>query len=166
MGKRSEIPRPSPSNCIPPGPRTGFAHPGCYARGLNDCSTDISGEHLFSEVTLNLVAGQDGKVTRTGYPWQEEGEAQTLTPSSCKANVLCKRHNNALSPVDVAMGRFLKAILNTPDFLRNQDLRVLILSGDDLERWILKTLCTHTVAVRRFGVPGSRLSSGSIFCGA
>ena len=100
---------------------------------------------------LNLVAGQDGKVTRAGYPWQEEGQAQTITPSNCKANVLCKRHNNACSPVDSAIGRFLKAILNTPDFLRNQDLRVLILSWDDFERWILKTLCTHTVAVRRFG---------------
>lgn len=151
MGKRREIPRPFPSDCKPPGPQTGFAHPGCYARGLNDCSTDISGEHLFSEVTLNLIAGQDGKVTRTGYPWQEEGDLQSLTPSNCKANVLCKRHNNALSPIDAAIGRFLKAILNTPNFLRNQDLRVLILSGDDLERWILKTLCTHIVAVRKFG---------------
>ena len=151
MGKRGEIPRPSPSNCKPPGPETGFALPGCYARRLNDCSTDISGEHLFSEVTLNLVAGQDGKVRRTGYPWQEQGELQLLTPSNCKANVLCKRHNNALSPIDAAIGRFLKAILNTPDFLQNQDLRVLMLSGDDLERWILKTLCTHIVAVRKFG---------------
>lgn len=134
MGKRREIPRPSPSTCTPPGPQTGFAHPGCYARALNDCSTDISGEHLFSEVTLNLVAGQDGKVARTGYPWQEEGELQTLTPSNCKANVLCKRHHNALSAVDTATGRFLKAVLKTPDFLRNEDLRVLMLSGDDLER--------------------------------
>lgn len=25
------------------------------------------------------------------------------------------------------------------------------MSGDDLERWILKTLCTHIVAVRKFG---------------
>ena len=152
MGKQREILRPSPSNCKPPGPQTGFALPWCYARGLNDCSTDISGEHLFSEVTLNLVAGQDGKVARTGYPWQEEGELQLLSPSTCKANVLCKRHNNALSPVDAAIGRFLKAILNTPDFLQKHDLRVLILSGDDLERWILKTLCTHIVAVRRFGI--------------
>jgi hypothetical protein len=166
MGKRKEIPRPSPSNCIPPGPRTGFALSSCYARGLNDCSKDISGEHLFSEVTLNLVAGKDGKVSRTGYPWQEEGELQSLTPSNCKANVLCKRHNNALSPVDAAMGLFLKAILDTPNFLRNQELRVLMLSGDDLERWILKTLCTHIVAVVSSEIPGSHHSCGSIFCGA
>ena len=149
--KRGEISRPLPSSCRPPGPQTRLAHPGCYARQLNDCSTEMSAEHLFSEVTLNLVSGQDGKVARAGYPWQEEGQVQTLTPSNCKANVLCKRHNNALSPVDAAAGRLLKAILNTPDFLRNQELRVLILSGDDVERWILKTLCTHIVAVRRFG---------------
>jgi hypothetical protein len=151
MGKQTEIPRPSPSNCKPPGSPTGFAHTGCYARKLNDCSTDMSGEHLFSEVTLNLVAGPDGNVSRIGYPWQEEGQIQTLRPANCKANVLCKRHNNALSPLDTAAGRFLKAIVNTPGFLQNHDLRVLILSGDDIERWILKTLCTHIVVVRRFG---------------
>ncbi len=78
----------------------------------------MSGEHLFSEVTLNLVAGPDGKIARIGYPWQEEGEVQTLTPQTCKAKVLCKRHNNALSLVDDVAGRFLKAIVNTPEFLR------------------------------------------------
>lgn len=151
MGNQKEILRPAPSDCKPVGLQTGFSNPGCYARKLNDCSPEMSGEHLFSEVMLNLVAGPDGKVSRAGYPWQEEGQIQTLTPSNCKANVLCKRHNNALSPVDTAIGRFLKAILNTPDFLQKHDLRVLILSGDDFERWILKTLCTHVVAVRRFG---------------
>jgi hypothetical protein len=149
--KRGEIPRPSASNCKPPGSPTGFAHPGCYARQLNDCSTEMSGEHLFSEVMLNLVRGGDGKVSREGYPWQVEGEVQSLSPSSCKANVLCKRHNNALSPLDAVGGRFLKTILNTPDFLQHHNLRVLMLSGDDFERWMLKTLCTHTVAVRKFG---------------
>ncbi|MGD0826072.1 MAG: hypothetical protein ABR908_15905, partial [Terriglobales bacterium] len=68
----------------------------------------MSGEHLFSEVTLDLLAGPDGKIVRAGYPWQEEDEVQLLTPSTCKANVLCKRHNNALSSVDATAGRFLK----------------------------------------------------------
>jgi len=151
LGKNREITRPFPSNCKPPGPPTGLANPRCYARALNDCSTEMSGEHLFSEVMLNLLTGPDGKVVRTGYPWQEEGEVQSLTPSTCKANVLCKRHNNGLSSIDATAGRFLKAILRAPDFLQSHEIRVLMLSGDDVERWILKTLCAHIVAVRKFG---------------
>jgi hypothetical protein len=149
--KPGEIARPRASDCKPPGPQTGLARSGCYARQLYDCSDEMSGEHLFSEVILNLLAGVDGKVIRTGYPWQAEGKLQSLTPSTCKANVLCKRHNNALSPLDLTAGAFFKAILKTPEFLQNHDLRVLILSGDDLERWILKTLCTHILVVDKFG---------------
>jgi hypothetical protein len=151
IGKHKEILRPSPSNCRPPGLKTGFANPGCYARSLNDCGNEMSGEHLFSETMLNLLTDIDGKLLRTGYPWQKSGEVQQLTPTTCKANVLCKRHNNALSPLDTTGGRFLKAILSTPDFLQNQKLRVFLVSGDDFERWILKTLCVHILATRRFG---------------
>lgn len=151
IGKRGEIARPRASDCKPPSSRTGLARPGCYAAQLNDCSAEMSGEHLFSEVILNLLTGADGKVVRKGYPWQAKDEFQSLTPSTCKANVLCKRHNNALSPLDSTAGAFLKGILKTPEFLQNHDLRVLMLSGDDLERWILKTLCTHVLVVRKFG---------------
>src|SRR5258708_35281563 len=73
-GDDGKIARSSPSNCAPPDPQTGLANPRCYARALNDCSTAMSGEHLFSEVTLNLLTGPDGKIIREGYPWQEEGE--------------------------------------------------------------------------------------------
>ncbi len=75
LARNGEIPRPSPSNCKPPGTQTAFVNPRCYAQQLNDCSTEMSGEHLFSEVTLNLLTGPDGKVVRTGYPWQDDGEA-------------------------------------------------------------------------------------------
>jgi hypothetical protein len=70
----------------------------------------MSGEHLFSEVMLNLLTGADGKVIRTGYPWQAEGQVQSLPPATCKANVLCKRHNNALSPLDSTAGAFLNGL--------------------------------------------------------
>jgi hypothetical protein len=149
--KRGEIARPHASECRPPLPQTGLARSGCYARQLNDCSSEMSGEHLISEVMLNLLAGADGKVIRMGYPWQVEGEFQSLPPSTYKANVLCKRHNNALSPLDSTAGAFFKGILKAPQFLQNNDLRVLILSGDDLERWILKTLCTHILVMGKFG---------------
>jgi hypothetical protein len=104
LGNNREIARPSPSNGKSPGPQTGLPNPRCYARALNDSSSEMSGEHQFSEVMLNLLTDSDGKVVRTGYPWNGEGEVQSLTP---KANVLCKRHNNALSSVDATAGRFL-----------------------------------------------------------
>jgi hypothetical protein len=125
----------------------------------------MSGEHLFSEVMLNLLTGPDGKVVRTGYPWQAEGEVQSLTPPTCKANVLRKRHNNALSSADATGGRFLKAILRAPDFLQSHEIRVLMLSGDDVGRWILKALCTHIVAVCKFGDNWKPPSHGSTSCG-
>ena len=65
--------------------------------------------------------------------------------------MLCKRHNNALSPVDSTAGAFLKGILKTPEFLRSEELRLLSLSGDNFERWMLKTLCTHIIVVGKFG---------------
>jgi hypothetical protein len=151
LGRGGEIQRPPQSNCKPPGPQTGIARSGCYARQLNDCSDEMSGEHLFSQAVLELLTGDDGKVVRTGYPWQREGDLQSLVPANCKANVLCKRHNNALSPLDSTAAALLRGVLKTPEFLQKDALRVLILSGDDIERWLLKTLCTHIVVVRKFG---------------
>src|SRR5580658_3760713 len=113
IGKGGAISRPRASECKPPRPQTAFAHAGCYARQLNDCGAEISGEHLFSAIMLDLLKGADGRVVRTGYPWQVEGEFQSLPPASCTANVLCKRHNNALSPTDASAGTFFKGIVRT-----------------------------------------------------
>jgi hypothetical protein len=104
----------------------------------------MTGEHWISEAILHLLVQEDGKLRVTGYPWQK-GAVQSLTPSTCKIRALCKRHNNALSPLDTTGARFLNGIRNTPAFLQQHEIRVLILNGDNIERWILKTLCTHQV---------------------
>jgi len=58
LRKKQEIPRPSPSDCRPPpGPPTELATAGCYARKLKDCSTEMSGEHLFSGSHTNPCGG-------------------------------------------------------------------------------------------------------------
>ena len=109
MGKRQEIPRPSASNCKPAGSKTGYANRGCYARKLNDCGSEMSGEHLFSETMLKLLTDENGKLLRAGYPWQKAGEVQQLTPATCKANVLCKRHQRM---------RYLRLTVREADFSR------------------------------------------------
>jgi hypothetical protein len=57
--------------------------------------------------------------------------------------VLCKRHNEALSPLDTWVRRFLEAIdlwrVHLPSGAPGDFHRLF--NGYDLERWMLKTLC-------------------------
>src|SRR5271169_5801022 len=55
-----------------PVPQTGIRNSGCYARGLADCSADISREHYISHALLTLLS-VEGRVTIDGFPWQNAG---------------------------------------------------------------------------------------------
>lgn len=109
----------------------------CYMKELRACGGGISGEHLISESVIRLLAG-DGEFKISGTPWLAEGEWKAVGPKSLTANCLCERHNGGLHPLDDAalfFFRSLKAALDgevkSADFL---------LSGHDIERWLLKTL--------------------------
>jgi hypothetical protein len=132
----------------PPGPVTGYAHPSCYLRGTGDCSTKISGEHYFSASILEQISeiqGLNGGVRLAGMPWLKPGETQDLAIKNLTANILCKRHNEALSPLDQEAGRFftiLKRLLT--DFSEGKAYRKPIfdlVSGTVLELWMLKVAC-------------------------
>ena len=69
LGKHGEIVRPRASDCKPPNPHTYSARSGCYAQQLNDCSPDMSGEHLFSDVPCwTSSLDQTAKSLGTGCP--------------------------------------------------------------------------------------------------
>lgn len=57
-------------------------------------------------------------------------------------NVLCGRHNNALSPLDEEAARFFRLLRAFEQALRegNGNRRIAMLAGVDLERWLLKAL--------------------------
>src|SRR4051812_37277395 len=59
----------------PPGPMTGFAHDGCYLRGTNNCSPDISREHYISANVLDRIAASEKAVRLSGAVFLAEGEA-------------------------------------------------------------------------------------------
>jgi hypothetical protein len=133
----------------PPGPITGYSHSACYLRGTRDCSTKISGEHYFSAAILQQIAdlqeASKGAVRVKGMPWQQAGETQDLPISSLKANILCKRHNEALSPLDDEASHFF-SVLNRifSDFNQKRIYRKLLLdlvSGSAIEQWMLKVAC-------------------------
>jgi hypothetical protein len=104
---------------------------------LGSCYGPISGEHLISKSIIEFI--QDGgEFSVSGVPWLEEGESRILSPKNLTANCLCARHNSALSPLDSAALRFFEAL--RPCWVnKGAPLRYLV-SGHDLERWLLKSL--------------------------
>jgi hypothetical protein len=79
-----------------------------------------------------------------GVPWLASEEAQAFPISSLTGKILCKRHNEALSPLDAMAGRFFSAVkLMHDDIFDKKTLskrcRWFLFSGEELEHWLLKT---------------------------
>ena len=141
LGGDNEFVVPERAQTRPPGQRTGYAHPKCYARQLSDCSNEISGEHFMSEGVLQLLAGSTPGVEVRGASFQRGNPHPLLTrPASLKAKVLCTRHNSALSPLD-DLAKILFRFLLDVEELAPQTPRALLVRGPDIERWMLKALC-------------------------
>lgn len=138
-----------PVRTLPSGPETGYEHPNCYARVLRDCGTKISREHFISESVL-LELGSKFRVTHEGMGWDEK----LLPTNALASNVLCDRHNSALSPLDdvgLAFVRMLRRGVRHSAGVQRARGRG-ILNGIDVERWLLKTLCGFT-ALDKEAVP-------------
>ncbi|MBA4090098.1 MAG: hypothetical protein C0494_05830 [Sphingobium sp.] len=146
----------------PPPPVTGHVHPKCYMRSTGDCSTTISGEHYISATILR----EFGNLRTSGLPWFGPGETQ-VGLNALRSNILCTRHNSALSPLDVEGRRMLVAIRDGLDHIWKKSLSTKtlfrIVSGEAFELWGLKTLMgllasksvrgKHNRAVDGFSVP-------------
>ena len=127
---------PAASDTKPKGPRTGFASPHCYAAALNDCGGDpVTQEHYISKSLLTRF-GQ--KFFVGGLPWIPVGGARELTGSTLTAGILCRRHNNVLSPLDRTIGRFYDVLSALHH--GHGDVGLQVFHGEDLERWSLKLL--------------------------
>ena len=63
---------------------------------MGECSGGLSGEHIIS---ASLFLGDNIGVK--GLPWCREGH-RFIGKSSYTANILCRKHNSDLSPVDDA----------------------------------------------------------------
>jgi hypothetical protein len=127
----------------------------CYLRELGSCGGGISGEHLVSRgVVQELTRG--GGFSVSGLPWLEAGETRILSPEGITAKCLCRTHNSTLSPLDSAAKHFFSTLSAAFDEETTQ-IRSMV-SGHDLERWLLKTLRAFAVSknlgVGREPLPG------------
>src|ERR1700722_14698974 len=108
----------------------------CYLRATNSCSPDMSREHLFSGSILDKI-DKSGLVV-SGLPWLN-GAEKRVSRNDLVAKCLCRGHNSDLSPLDQSMSQFV-ALLEQVDLTRTGDLIEAIISGHDIERWMLKTM--------------------------
>jgi len=104
----------------PAGPQTFYSHRKCYARATRDCSDKISGEHYFSHTILEEMSPLD---VIKGFTWPT-GKSAAISSKSPTANVLCTRHNSALSPLDDRAGQFYRELVDAENFLRNDEQNV------------------------------------------
>jgi hypothetical protein len=104
---------------------------------------------------LIRVLMADGDFSISGLPWLEAGEARILAPQNLKANCLCVKHNSALHPLDDA-AQYLFASLKLYLEL-GAGSRHAIVSGHDVERWLLKTAKAAAVS-KNFARGRERLS--------
>ncbi len=134
---RKQLPALTPS-----GPKTGYAHLGCYLRGTCDCSDQISREHYMSKAVLDQL----GTVLRvSGMHWQDISATIDTTVGNLTSKILCKRHNESLSPLDQEAALFFSALHKTLVDLERKTISrkpvFHLVDGTAIELWMLKVAC-------------------------
>jgi len=137
-----------------------YAHPDCYAAELEECSTQISKEHYVSNTVLRLISLGEPCVLVRNLRFQSPETLEPIGISNLVAKVLCSKHNSDLSRFDCAGQSVfdgmdqIDSAAGKPDTLP----ATILVNGDDLERWMLKTLCS-CIFSRNIPVSGGSLKS-------
>ena len=136
--------RPRQARTFTTAAASGYANERCYAAPLNDCSKKITGEHTLSHSVLRELS-PTGIIEVNGLPRKPHEEFISVPISGFTCNVLCDRHNAALSPLDSVGHRFFKSLRTINAELRDKTKkpksRPYLFNGHDIERYILKILC-------------------------
>ena len=142
----------SPAEIDLRGLKPGGVNDGCYLRETEACSSSLSGEHSVSRSVLRVLGDKSVKVS--GFPWLK-GEEKAIGIESLVSRNLCTAHNNILSPLDTAAGRFFKAVADCS--LRAQGAGdIYLFCGHDIERWMLKVLAGLADS-KNLAIDGGRL---------
>jgi hypothetical protein len=127
----------------PKGPKTGYQHQKCYANGDHNCSTKITGEHFISQGLLKQIElNKTAKIS--GLRWQEPNTFNIVPLKSLASNILCDRHNSALSALDAAITNLSDAIRRCDSAFKPSNGKIElvdeVMCGEDIERWFLKSV--------------------------
>jgi hypothetical protein len=102
-------------------------------------------EHYISDDVLTAL-GELGPVQ--GFTWLGSDGTAKVAASRLVSKVLCKRHNEALSPLDARTGQLFRQLQAADQFLQGGSgtFELYLANGHDLERWLLKMLCGMVAA--------------------
>ena len=119
-----------PSEVLPP--KTGSNHPKCIAAGAGRCDPDgkISREHLIPRGVLSLISKE---ILVRGL-----GPERVVTLNNLTAKVLCKAHNERLSPLDSTLKTLLEKLQEHVKKVSRGEEELLLLNGDDVEFALLR----------------------------
>src|ERR1700727_893911 len=125
-----------------------YRHRKCYANTRGGCSLKISGEHYVSLGLIKLYGKNDPDFTiqhKTG-----KGVVYPSRPKNFKGNLLCQKHNPAMHPADdaaLAFAMFLRRNALQYDAGAGEwgEAEEITISGDDMQRWVLKIFLNHAV---------------------
>ena len=123
---------------MPSAPQTGKSERKCIFASHSDCGGGKSGDHFLSASVMRQIATTRITLVGPGY-----ARSAAVRSDSFKVNLLCRRHNSALSPLDTEAGRLFRAVQDTERALARQAeprLRTYLFAGLDIERWLTKTL--------------------------
>jgi hypothetical protein len=118
----------------------------CYAAQLGGCGGGPSREHPFPKCMLEMIDDGDGVIT-SGLKWLN-GEMVRLPPKAIASKVLCRSHNELLSPLDEEGKLLLGAIAacvakaRVPDSLPTFHA----INARKIERLFLQVLCGSIAA--------------------
>jgi hypothetical protein len=132
-----------------PNPHTGYRHDRCYANGDNNCSTKISSEHFISEEYLRQIE-HNGTTKIADLTWQRPQTFSILPIKGLASNVLCDRHNSALSTLDAELGSFAETIRDFDQGKASISVTRTV-SGYMVELWMLKYLLGASVSKNIYG---------------
>lgn len=152
----------TPSNIAPPIPFTNFSNIKCYCSSTNNCDSKITKEHYISRSVIRNINNNGKDAVIAGLPWIASESSKTVSVESLTAKTLCKRHNNSFSPLDSAASQLFGKIDDFDRKFLNADKldEISIFCGEDVEKWMLKTVCGF-VSAKQIGTP-EKLAKTSI----
>lgn len=149
---------------LPVGPiatvETGVINHRCYLSSLENCSKKITKEHFISRNILEKITSSTLKIENSAHFFGGRHLTE-IGIDAFSSKVLCDAHNSALTDLDAAAGlAFSRIEMLAKDAGRGatsaSPVRSFhIVSGIDMERWLIKVYCGLVAAKKIRGQSGT-----------